>query len=74
MNTIKVVGTDLVKSVFQVYGWMGDGMIASNQKISCSKLLDTVRQFPVDTLIAMKTCATAHYWGRTFHALGDGSG
>lgn len=43
MNEIKVIGIDLAKSVFQVCVWMSDGNIASNCKISRTKLLDTIR-------------------------------
>ncbi|MFJ5453445.1 IS110 family transposase [Pectobacterium jejuense] len=70
MNTIKVVGIDLAKSVFQLCVWMNDGTVAWNRKVSRSKLLDAVRQFPPDTLIAMEACATSHYWGRTFQSMG----
>ena len=70
MNTIKVVGIDLAKSAFQLCVWMNDGTVAWNRKVSRSKLLDTVRQFPSDTLIAMEACATSYYWGRTFQSTG----
>lgn len=40
------------------------------QKISRSKLLDTVRQFEPGTLVAMEACATSHFWGRTFASMG----
>ena len=70
MNTIKVIGIDLAKSVFQVCVWMSDGAVASNRKVSRSNLLNTIRQFPADTLIAMEACATSHYWGRTFQSMG----
>lgn len=70
MNSIKVVGINLAKSVFQVCVWMSDGTVASNRKIPRNKLLDTLRQFPANTLIAMEACATSHYWGRTFKSIG----
>ncbi|WP_340618444.1 IS110 family transposase [Xenorhabdus entomophaga] len=70
MNTIKVVGIDLAKNIFQVCVWMEDGSVTSNRKISRQKLLDTVRTFPPGTLIAMEACATSHYWGRTLQAMG----
>ncbi|MBC8949924.1 transposase [Xenorhabdus sp. TS4] len=63
MNTIKVVGIDLAKNVFQVCVWMADGSVASHRKLSRQKLLDTVRSFPPGTVIAMEACATSHYWG-----------
>ncbi|HHS0916069.1 TPA: hypothetical protein ACTDM3_004647 [Salmonella enterica subsp. enterica] len=52
MSTIRVVGIDIAKSVFQVCVWMVDGSIAWNKKISRSKLLDTIRQFEPGTLVA----------------------
>jgi transposase len=70
MNTIRVVGIDIAKSVFQVCVWMVDGSAAWNKKISRSKLLDTIRQFEPGTLIAMEACATSHFWGRTFASMG----
>ena len=63
MNTIKVVGIDIAKSVFQVCVWMADGSVALNRKIPRQKLLHTVRQFPPHTLIAMEAYSTSHFWG-----------
>ena len=34
MSTIRVVGIDIAKSVFQVCVWMVDGSVAWNKKIS----------------------------------------
>ncbi|MBD2807133.1 IS110 family transposase, partial [Xenorhabdus sp. ZM] len=39
MNTIKVVGIDLAKHVFQVCVWLTDNSIAWNKKVSRQKLL-----------------------------------
>ncbi|HGP0309997.1 TPA: hypothetical protein ACS29Y_004021 [Raoultella planticola] len=54
MSTIRAVGIDIAKSVFQVCVWMIDGSIVWNRKISRQKLLDTLRQFEPGTLIAME--------------------
>lgn len=70
MNSIKVIGIDLAKSVFQVCVWMSGGSIAFNRKVSRAKLMDTIRQFPTGSIIAMEVCATSHYWGRTFQSMG----
>ncbi|MDC9616407.1 IS110 family transposase [Xenorhabdus khoisanae] len=70
MNTIKVVGIDLAKNVFQICVWMEDGSVAANRKVSRQKLLDAIRTFPPGTFIAMEACATSHYWGRTLQAMG----
>ncbi|CNI23498.1 hypothetical protein [Yersinia pekkanenii] len=39
MNTIRVVGIDITKSVFQVCVWMIDGSVAWNKKVTRQKLL-----------------------------------
>lgn len=70
MSTIRVVGIDIDKSVFQVCVWMVDGSVAWNKKISRSKLLDTIRQFEPRTLVAMEACATSYFWGRIFVSMG----
>ncbi|MFQ6251593.1 IS110 family transposase [Yersinia enterocolitica] len=33
-------------------------------------MLDTLRQFEPDTLIAMEACSTSHFWGRTLSSMG----
>lgn len=70
MNKIRVVGIDIAKSVFQVCVWMVDGSVAWNRKISRQKLLDTLRQFEPDTLIAMEACSTSHFRGRILNSMG----
>ena len=49
---------------------IADNTIKSNQKVSRSKFLDKLRQFPEGSLIAMEACGTAHYWGRLLQNLG----
>lgn len=53
MSTIRVVGIDIAKSVFQVCVWIVDGPVAWNKQISRSKLLDNILQFEPGTLVAM---------------------
>ena len=67
---IKVIGIDLAKNVFQVCVCLTDNTIKSNQKISRSKFLDKLRQFPQGSLIAMEACGSSHYWGRLLQELG----
>lgn len=45
MNSIKVIGIDLAKSVFQVCVWMSDGSISFNRKVSRIKLLEPFVSF-----------------------------
>ena len=51
---IKTVGIDLAKNVFQVCVLLNDGNIKWNRKVTRSKLLHVLRQFPEGTLIAME--------------------
>ena len=47
MNTIRVVGIDIAKSVFQVCVWMVDGSVAWNKKylvLNCWILSDSLNQ------------------------------
>ncbi len=59
--SIKVVGIDIAKNLFQVCVLSSDGQILSNRKVKRDKLLDTVRQLPEKTAIAMESCATSHH-------------
>lgn len=45
MSTIRVVGIDITKSVFQVYAWMVDGSVTWNKKslvLNCWILSDSL--------------------------------
>lgn len=68
--SIKVVGIDIAKNLFQVCVLGTNGQILSNRKVKRDKLLDTVRQLPEQTALAMESCATSHHWGRIFQELG----
>lgn len=68
--SIKVVGIDIAKNLFQVCVLSTDGEIISNRKVKRDKLLDTVRQLPEKADLAMESCATSHYWGRILQELG----
>lgn len=68
MRTIRVVGIDITKSVFQVYVWMVDGSIIWNRKISRQKLQCTLCQYEPSTLTVMEVCSISYYRGRTLSA------
>jgi len=51
--SIKVVGIDLAKHFFQVCVLSNENKVTSNKKVTRAKLLDVIRQFPENTLIAM---------------------
>jgi len=58
---IKVVGIDLAKHYFQVCVLSNGNKVASNKKVTRAKLLEVVRQFTENTLIAMEACLEADY-------------
>lgn len=68
--SIKVVGIDLAKNSFQVCVLSSSDSILSNRKVNRGSLLDTIRQLPEKTTIAMESCATSHHWARIFRGMG----
>ncbi|WP_104040370.1 IS110 family transposase [Vibrio hyugaensis] len=67
---MKFVGIDIAKNLFQICILGTNGRILSNRKVKRDKLLDTIRQLPEKTALAMESCATSHHWGRVFQELG----
>ena len=65
---LPIVAIDLAKSVFQLYYIGSDGKPV-NRRISRAKLL-TFFSNRERSLVAMETCAGAHYWARQLTALG----
>ncbi len=59
--SINVVGIDLAKHYFQVCVLSNENKVTSNKKVTRAKLLDVVRQFPENTLIAMEACGSSNY-------------
>ena len=69
MNEITTVGLDLAKSVFQLHGIDGRGVVMLRRQCRRGQLLRVLAQLPVCT-VAMEACASAHYWGRQIQQLG----
>jgi transposase len=69
MKEITTLAIDLAKSVFQLHGVDGRGMTVLRRQVRRGQLLSVIAQMPV-CLVAMEACASAHYWGRQFRALG----
>jgi len=69
MEHITTIGIDLAKSVFQVCGLNKARAIQFNRRVSRKKLIATILQYP-NAQLAMEACGSAHYWYRTFSALG----
>ena len=67
--TVKTVGLDLAKDVFQVHGISAAGRKIFNKKIKRAKLLAFFEALP-RCVVGMEACGSAHYWGRELRRLG----
>ena len=66
---IKLLGIDLAKNVFQLCALNQANKVIFNRAVRRARLRATIAQLP-PTTIAMESCSSAHYWGRTFEAMG----
>ncbi|WP_299892948.1 IS110 family transposase [uncultured Ruegeria sp.] len=67
--TVKTVGLDLAKDVFQVHGISAAGRKIFNKKIKRPKLFAFFETLP-RCVVGMEACGSAHYWGRELSRLG----
>ena len=68
-RVVKVVGIDLAKRSFQVYGVDERGQRVISKTFTRARLREFVANLPACT-VAMEACGSAHYWARTFRAYG----
>ncbi|MGR5095999.1 IS110 family transposase [Vibrio maritimus] len=68
--SIKVVGTDIAKFVFQVCVLLQDNKVAWNGKITRTDLMKKLSQLPENTLIAIEACASSHHCAQQIQQLG----
>jgi len=68
MNS-RIIGIDIAKNIFQIYGTDSYGKKVLSQRVSRIKLLETVAQLP-SCLIGMEACGSANYWARKFSNMG----
>ncbi len=66
MKNVTLVGIDLAKNIFQVYGEDAFGNKLFNKKLSRNKFKEFLEQLPVGCTIGMEACGTAHYWAREY--------
>lgn len=67
MSTIRVVGIDIAKSVFQVCIWMADGSVAWNKKslvLNCWILSDSLNR---ELLLLWKPAPVHIFGGKPSH-------
>ena len=69
METIKVLGIDLAKNVFQLHGCDEVGRTVFTKRLSQKALVDFVAQLK-PCVIGMEACGGSHHWGRLFRELG----
>jgi hypothetical protein len=59
--SIKAVGIDIAKNLFQVCVLGIEGQVSSKGKVKRDKLLNPVRQLPEQTALAMESCTTSRH-------------
>ncbi len=69
MGEVSTIGLDIAKSVFQVHGVDGAGMVVMRKRISRAKVLEFFAGLP-PCLVGIEACPSAHYWSRELQALG----
>ena len=62
---VKVVGVDLAKDVFELFGVDGAGKAVLRRRVQRARLLETIAQIPA-CLIGIEACTSAFYWQREF--------
>ena len=67
--TVRTVGLDFAKDVFQVHGISENGRVIFNKAIKRAKLLTFFETLPPCT-IGMKARGSSHHWGRQLSKLG----
>lgn len=65
----KVLGIDLAKNVFEIYGVDKGGKTALRRRVSRAHLLEVIAQIP-PCLIGIEACTGAFHWQREFERLG----
>lgn len=66
---IKLLGIDLAKNVFQVCALNPANKVLFNRCLRRAGFRTAIARLQ-HTTIAMEACSSAHYWGRTFEAMG----
>ena len=69
MGSVRVIGLDLAKNVFQVHGVDAEGGVVLRQRLTRARLLKLFAKLS-PCLVGIEACATSHYWARELLALG----
>ena len=68
-SSVKTIGIDLAKNVFQLHGVDDTGEVLFRMKLRRAQLLRFLSDIPA-CLIGIEACATAHHWARKIGRLG----
>ena len=69
MQTIRTIGLDIAKSVFQVHGVDAAGQVVIRRQLKRRAILEFFRKLP-PCLVGIEACASSHHWSRELRALG----
>ena len=69
MQTIRTIGLDIAKSVFQVHGVDAAGQVVIRRQLRRSYVLPFFQKLP-PCLIGIEACASSHHWSRELQAHG----
>jgi transposase len=69
MSDVSIIGIDLAKRSFQIHGADVAGKVIFRKKLSRAQVLHFLSKQPA-CLVAMESCARAHFWGREIGRLG----
>jgi len=69
MKNITVLGIDLAKNVCQLHGTDPRGKCVLKKRLGRENLIEFMSQLP-SCLVGIEACGGAHYWARTFKAMG----
>jgi len=67
--SVKTIGLDLAKDVFQVHGISENGRVIFNKTVKRAKLLAFFEVLP-PCVVGLEACGSAHHWGRELRKLG----
>jgi transposase len=63
MQTIRTIGLDIAKSVFQVHGVDADGNVVVRRQLKRRYVLAFFQKLP-SCLVGIEACASSHHWSR----------
>jgi transposase len=67
--TVKVIGLDIAKNVFQVHGVNEAGEVVLGRRLRRSDVLQLFTEIE-PAIVGIEACHTAHYWARELMTLG----